>query len=87
MGISVGIKEFEFPNWVNDIYSKMTTEDKELNTKANIYGLCNKTDEGYKIIPLISNLSNRCPVLWEPEDVAVAICIADAHYPPVFLYF
>jgi len=81
MGISIGINKFDFPQWVIDIYNNMTPEDRELNTKANIYGVCNKTDKGYEIIPLISNLSNRCPVLSEAKSVAIAISLADGLYP------
>ncbi len=85
MGISIGINEFDFPQWVNDIYNNMTAKDRETNTKANIYGLCNKTDDGFEIVPLISNLSNRVSVLLKAEDVAVAITLADLCYPWAFL--
>ena len=81
MGISIGIKEFEFPQWVIDIYDEMTPKEREMNTKANIYGICKKTDDGYKIIPLISDLSNRSPVLSEAKGVAVALILADLLYP------
>ncbi|KKN73444.1 hypothetical protein LCGC14_0400190 [marine sediment metagenome] len=85
MGISIGIKEFDFPQWVTDIYNAMTPKDREVNTKANIYGICNKTDKGYKISPLIAGLSNRISVLPETKDVAVAIILADLHYPWAYL--
>lgn len=85
MGISIGIKEFEFPQWVTDIYDKMTPNDREINAKTNIYGICSKTDAGYEIIPLISNLSNRVSILPEAEDVVVALSLADCHYPWAYL--
>lgn len=85
MGISIGIKEFDYPQWVIDIYNEMTPEDKERNTKSNIYGVCNKTDDGYEIVPLISQLSNRVPVLPEAKDVAVALILADLHFPWAYL--
>lgn len=85
MGISIGIKEFEFPQWVIDIYDEMTPQDREINTKANIYGICNKTDKGYEITPLISQLSNRVSVLPETKNVAVALILADLHYPWAYL--
>ena len=84
-GISIGIKEFEFPQWVNDIYNQMTPKDRELNTKANIYGSCNKTENGYEIIPFICSLSNRISVLPKPKDVAIAISLADCIFPWEFL--
>ena len=84
-GISIGIREFEFPQWVKDIYDCMTPKDREMNTKTNIYGICNKTDDGYEIIPLISNLSNRVSVLPEAKDVAMALILADLHFPWAFL--
>ena len=85
MGISIGIKEFDYPQWVIDIYDEMTPIDRERNTKSNIYGACNKIDDGYKIIPLISQLSNRVSVLPEAKDVAVALILADLHYPWAYL--
>jgi hypothetical protein len=85
MSISIGIKEFEFPPWVIEIYDNMTPEDRERNTKANIYGICNKTNKGYEITPLISDLSNRVPVLLEAKDVAVALILADLHFPWAYL--
>jgi len=85
MGISIGIKEFDYPQWVIDIYDKMTPKDREMNTKANIYGVCNKTDDGYEIVPIISQLSNRVSILPEARDVAVALILADLHFPWAYL--
>jgi len=84
-GISIGIREFEFPQWVQDIYDCMTPQDREKGVKTNIYGCCNKKDEGYEIAPIICNLSNRVSILPEAKDVAIALTLADAHYPWVFL--
>ena len=85
MGISIGIKEFEFPQWVNDIYDEMSNEDRERNTKANIYGLCDRTDKGFEISPFISQLSNRCRFLPEAKNVATAFALADNLYPWSYL--
>lgn len=85
MGISIGIREFDYPQWVIDVYDEMNPKDREMNTKANIYGICNKTNDGYKIAPLISQLSNRVPVLPKAKDVAVALTLADSHFPWVYL--
>lgn len=85
MGISIGLKEFNYPQWVIDIYDNMTPKDREMNTKANIYGICNKTNDGYEITPLIANLSNRISVLPEAKDVAIALILADLHFPWAFL--
>ncbi len=85
MGISIGIKEFDYPQWVIDIYNNMSPKDKETNVKTNIYSLCNKTDDGIEIVPLIANLSNRVSVLSKAESVATAIAIANSVYPWTFL--
>lgn len=84
-GISIGIKEPEFPAWVDNIYDNMTQEDRKRNTKANIYGCCRKIKEGYRIIPFMAGLSNRVPVLPDANSVATAIILADTIYPWSYL--
>ncbi len=87
--IAVGVKGFEFPQWVIDIYNEMAPEEREANTKTNIYGLCNKINDeklnSFEICPFISDLSNRCRNLDDPKQVAIAIIIADGIYPHVYL--
>ena len=84
-GITIGIKKPGFPEWVEEIYNKMTPEDRELNTKSNIYGSCSKTEDGFKILDFISALSNRVTVLPDAQSVAVAIALADGIYPWTYL--
>jgi len=85
MGITIGIKDFEYPQWVEDVYNCMSPKDRENNTKSNIYGMCIPKESGYEIIPFVCGLSNRIFILPEAKDVAIAIAIADAHYPWAFL--
>ena len=79
--ISIGIKKPEFPEWVEEIFNEMTPEDRELNTKSNIYGSCSKTKDGFKILDFISALSNRVTLLPDAKSVATAIALADMMAP------
>lgn len=84
-GISIGIKRPEFPVWVDEIYEQMTPDERELDTKTNIYGSCCKTNEGYQITAFVAALSNRVSMLDTAEQVAIAISLADSIYPWEFL--
>ena len=86
MSISIGIKEFEFPEWVDAVYDKLTEQKRVNIVKTDIYSACDLAeDQSYNIIPFVSSLSNRVPSGHDAESCAVAISMAETIYPWTYL--
>lgn len=85
MGISIGIRNFEFPKWVEDVYDCMTKEERANNVKANIFSICELKDGYYEIDDFIACLSNRVTSGHDAQSCAIALAIADNMYPWSFL--
>ena len=82
MGISIGIKSFEYPDWVTAVYDCLSEEDRANIVKTDIYSACNFSNESkYEIIPFVAGLSNRVKKGHNAESCAVAIIIAEGLYP------
>ena len=82
MSISIGIKTFEFPEWVEAVYATLTEDDRANIVKTAIYNACDLADdESYNIIPFVGGLSNRVLSGHDAESCGVAIVIAEGIYP------
>ena len=85
-GISIGIKPPEYPEWVNEVFEAMPPEAREQSIKTGIYSACYKQEDGqFRIIPFVSAMSNRVPVLPEAKDVVTALVLVDVLYPWTYL--
>lgn len=86
MGLSIGIKEFEYPEWVNAVYANLSDEARAKIVKTDIYSACDLAeDDSYNIIPFVGGLSNRVPSGHDAESCAVAISMAETIYPWTYL--
>lgn len=67
MGISVGITEIEYPDYVNELFAELTQDIKEKIIKSvifqNVEKIESRYDREYLISSFFQKMSNRVPVL------------------------
>lgn len=80
--MSIGIKGFTYPEWVEAVYKNLTDEDRANIVKTDIYSACDLAEDNtYNIIPFVGGLSNRVLSGHDAESCGVAIIIAEGIYP------
>lgn len=81
MSISIGIKEYQWPDYINDIYKELGPEARELILKALIHMVITKKENQYYIIPFVSGMSNRCEIQKEISGPASALVLTASLVP------
>ena len=79
--ISVTVKEFDYPSFVNDIFDKIDNETKNLIVKNVIMSHVEKKYDEFEISELAQSLTNRIPILPDIESIEIMLRLFAYLYP------
>ena len=78
--ISIGIRVPKHPAWVDELFEKMSKEERDHVVKTTLYMNINKEPDGYKVSKIMRDQTNRTDAVFSADHALWILSTAAAFF-------